>query len=50
MYFDIIVILMVVILALKGLFTGLVRELCSVFGIIGGVLLASRFNESLVVR
>ncbi len=47
MYFDIIVILMVVILALKGLFTGLVRELCSVFGIIGGVLLASRFNESL---
>ena len=46
-YFDIIIILMVVILALKGLFTGLVRELCSVFGIIGGVLLASRFNESL---
>ena len=47
MYFDIIIVLMVVILALKGLFTGLIRELCSVFGIIGGVLLASRFNESL---
>ncbi|MGX2981554.1 CvpA family protein [Helicobacter sp. 23-1045] len=47
MYFDIIIILMVVILALKGLFTGLVRELCSVFGIIGGVLLASRFNVAL---
>lgn len=47
MYFDIIVVLMVVILALKGLFTGLVRESCSIFGIIGGVLVASRFNESL---
>ena len=47
MYFDIIIVLMVVILALKGLFTGLIRELCSIFGIIGGVLLASRFNESL---
>ena len=47
MYFDIIIVLMVVILALKGLFTGLVRELCSVFGIIGGVLLASRFNVAL---
>ena len=47
MYFDIIIVLMVVILALKGLFTGLIRELCSVFGIIGGVLLASRFNVAL---
>ena len=47
MYFDIIIVLMVMILALKGLFTGLIRELCSVFGIIGGVLLASRFNVAL---
>ena len=47
MYFDIIVILMIVILALKGLFTGLIRESCSIVGIIGGVLLASRFNVAL---
>lgn len=47
MYFDIIIALMVVILALKGLFTGLIREICSVVGIIGGVLLASRFSETL---
>ncbi len=47
MYFDIIIILMVVILALKGLFTGLIRESCSIVGIIGGVLLASRFNVAL---
>lgn len=47
MYFDIIIALMVVILALKGLFTGLIREVCSVIGIIGGVLLASRFSEIL---
>lgn len=47
MYFDIIIILMVVILALKGLFTGLIRESCSIFGIVGGVLLASRFNVAL---
>lgn len=47
MYFDIIVILMVVILALKGLFTGFIRESCSIVGIIGGVLLASRFNSAL---
>lgn len=47
MYFDIIIILMVIILALKGLFTGLIRESCSIVGIIGGVLVASRFNVAL---
>lgn len=47
MYFDIIITAMVVILALKGLFTGLIREICSIVGIIGGVLLASRFSETL---
>lgn len=47
MYFDIIIALMIVVLALKGLFTGLVREVCSVAGIVGGVLLASRFSQVL---
>lgn len=45
-YFDIIIIVMVIILALKGLFNGFVRELCSTIGIIGGVLIASRFSNN----
>lgn len=44
-YFDIIIVAMVVILAFKGLFNGFVRELCSAIGIIGGVLVASRYSN-----
>lgn len=43
-YFDIIIIAIVVILAFKGLFSGFIREIFSVVGIVGGVLVASRFN------
>lgn len=45
-YFDIIIVAIVVILALKGLFTGFIREVFSAIGIIGGVIIASRFNVS----
>ncbi|RDU62284.1 CvpA family protein [Helicobacter sp. MIT 14-3879] len=43
-YFDIIITAIVIILAFKGLFNGFVREFCSAVGIIGGVLIASRYN------
>ncbi len=43
-YFDVIIVVMVLILALKGLFNGFIRECCSCVGIIGGVLIASRCN------
>ncbi|RAX54463.1 hypothetical protein CCY99_03695 [Helicobacter sp. 16-1353] len=43
-YFDIIIVAIVIILALKGLFSGFIREVCSTIGIVGGVLVASRYN------
>lgn len=46
-YFDIVIIAIVVILAFKGVFSGFIREVCSIVGIVGGVLLASRFNMDL---
>lgn len=46
-YFDIVIVTIIIILALKGLFSGFIREVCSVIGIVGGVLLASRFNVDL---
>ena len=46
-YFDIVIVTIIIIVALKGLFSGFIREVCSVIGIVGGVLLASRFNVDL---
>lgn len=46
-YFDIVIITIIIILAFKGLFSGFIREICSIVGIVGGVLLASRFNTDL---
>ena len=46
-YFDIVIVTIIIILALKRLFSGFIREVCSVIGIVGGVLLASRFNVDL---
>ncbi len=46
-YFDIVIVAIIIILALKGIFSGFIREICSVIGIVGGVLLASRFNMDL---
>lgn len=43
-YFDIIIIAIIIILAFKGLFTGFIRELFSIIGIVGGVIVASRFH------
>lgn len=48
-YFDIIVIAIILILSIKGLFNGFIRETCSAIGIIGGVLIASRYNVELGV-
>lgn len=42
--FDWVVIALVVLLALKGLVNGLIRELFGLIGIIGGVFLASKFS------
>ena len=44
--FDIVIVVMVVVLGLKGLFRGITRELFGLIGIVGGVFIASRLaNE-----
>lgn len=45
MWFDIIIIGAILILGLKGLINGLVRELFGLAGLIGGLVIASRFND-----
>jgi len=44
--FDIVVISLIVILGLKGLFRGLVKELFGLIGIVGGVFIASRLAKN----
>lgn len=44
--FDIIILSLIVLLGLKGLFRGLIRELFAIFGIIGGIFIASRISSS----
>ena len=44
--FDIIIITLIVILGLKGLFRGLIKELFGLIGIVGGVFVASRLSKS----
>ncbi|MDD2698644.1 MAG: CvpA family protein [Arcobacteraceae bacterium] len=44
--FDIIILGLVILLGLKGLFRGLIRELFAIFGIIGGIFIASRIAGS----
>ena len=46
-WFDIIVIAVVVILGIKGVINGLIKEIFGLIGIIGGVIVASR-NANLV--
>ncbi|ALV24851.1 putative membrane protein, CvpA family [Campylobacter iguaniorum] len=46
-WFDIIVIALVVILGIKGIINGLVKEVFGLIGLIGGVIIASR-NANLV--
>jgi membrane protein required for colicin V production len=43
-YFDIGVIAVVVIVAFKGFFTGVIKELFSIVGLVGGVYLASLYG------
>ncbi len=45
-YFDIIILGLIILLGLKGLLRGLMRELFSIFGIIGGIFIASRIASS----
>lgn len=44
--FDIIILGLIVLLGLKGLLRGLIRELFAIFGIIGGIFIASRISSS----
>lgn len=46
-YFDVIVCFIILILALKGMFSGFIREIFSASGIIGGIWVASRFSASI---
>lgn len=45
-YFDLIVLILVFFLGLKGLFRGFVREFFGLAGIVGGVYIASRVSDS----
>ncbi|QQF51918.1 CvpA family protein [Campylobacter fetus] len=45
-WFDIIVIALVVILGIKGIINGLVKEIFGLIGLIGGVIIASRNAQS----
>lgn len=45
--FDIIILGLIMFLGLKGLFRGLVKELFAIFGIIGGIFIASRVASSM---
>ncbi|MBI3874291.1 MAG: CvpA family protein [Arcobacter sp.] len=45
-YFDIIILALIALLGLKGLLRGLVQELFAIFGIIGGIFIASRIASS----
>jgi len=44
--FDIIVLSLILILGLKGLFRGLIKELFGLIGIVGGVFIASRLAKN----
>ena len=44
-FFDIIILALIVLLGLKGLLRGLVKELFAIFGIIGGIYISSRIAE-----
>lgn len=45
-WFDILLVVFVLILAIRGLINGLVREFFGLLGIVGGVLIASRLGAS----
>ncbi len=45
-WFDILIIGFTLLLALKGIVNGLLKELFGLIGIIGGVLLAARYSQS----
>lgn len=47
--FDIIIIALSVLLGLKGIINGIVRELCGLLGIVGGVLIASRLASEVAI-
>lgn len=44
-YIDLILIVIIVVIGLRGFYNGLVNELAGVIGIVFGVFLASRFSE-----
>ena len=44
-YFDVIVYSLVLLLGLKGLFNGFIKEFFGLFGIVGGVFVASRYSN-----
>ncbi len=49
-YFDIIVLILVFFLGLKGLFRGFIKEAFGLAGIVGGVYVASRVSDSFGVQ
>lgn len=46
-WFDAMAIMIVLVLGLKGLLTGAVKEIFSILGLIGGVALASRYGDAM---
>lgn len=48
-YFDTTVCFIILILAFKGIFTGFIREIFSLTGIIGGVWIASKYSPNITI-
>lgn len=43
-WFDLVLLLVVLLLGVKGFINGLIREVFGLVGLIGGIIIASRFN------
>ena len=44
-WFDIIIIALVLMLGIKGILNGLIKEAFGLIGLIGGLIIASRFSD-----
>ncbi len=46
-FFDVVVILFILFLGLKGIFRGFIKEAFSLVGLVGGIFIASRYGDEL---
>ena len=44
-WFDLVVVALVLVLGIKGLLNGFIKEIFGIIGLIGGVIVASRYAD-----